>query len=866
MCQILWQRGGGGVVGGHEGPNLGHKPGVEQVKVEKGWSLVTQVMGGAREGSPVYVTSGCPSACFWSSAVALSPSSAMSSWPIFFLRWLGKGRKKGKTRSKKEKRVARVQEDTFGRATVRSLGGFALGMTLSAAYGALVIFGQGYSIWYCLLSTITLAIVLGLGMAFSFKVRVTVLLMLPQFFSKEGKMVLILLAFGMAMEGPFANIIRNFNRSADTVSCGAELALNQTAEMLQRAREPLINALKKIKDIARKAKVVGDRVRKLFRSVMDAVRHVAHCMRNVWYFLLHMGDVCNEEMGRPYQKCVRIFDSAKDRCERAVPFLSFLCHIVLLFKYLCGLANILLVFCVIPEYIVPFLRRKVAEPVVAMLNRVRAEFEFNITTIHQYEVSVNASKKLSEVAFDIMEEVSERLQPVREAVGLFGYMSTLVMLYMYLGALLYRKHYLHEDSFDNIYITESFLEMDAVRRKTKRPSVLPLSPKESTKYIRPTSLVLPRKEQIAYALALARICRQFILVILLIVGDFSVYWLFDLVRYHLVGEITARAPVLTTITVNGSGYTSELYRDLVSSFDVLQEGNISVVSPKCRLHPSEPDYNGYLVIGLMYGICFFSALFGTYIQRMRRVLCAWYYPSRERERVCYLYNTILTRRTKLMSAVVRAVRQNSADEGHQNILLVFASNGQRPANHNPVDKLTEKPHENRVVFFFSPFACPSFTHFLTNAHMPLVSCHRFRLCRWLVKILGVHEAYCMGCGKIQRWADGEDFVTCITPACRGIYCPECYRILNNTCSICMAPLTYQGDIDEEIDSSDEEAMVLWTNAVRALRGVPDEKRQKQRRLLKTRIMRAVKGEGGHLDFSYQNEAEISSAEELEEAA
>ncbi|XP_007436353.1 DC-STAMP domain-containing protein 2 [Python bivittatus] len=787
--------------------------------------------------------------------------------PKISLRWLRKGRKKSKSRRRKKKPLPQVAEDSLGRATVRSMGGFALGMTLSGAYGALVIFGQGYSIWYCLLSAITLALALGLGMAFSCKVRVTVLLMLPQFFSKEGKMVLILLAFGMAMEGPFANIIRNFNRSADTVSCGAELALNQTAEMLQRAREPLINALKKIKDIAKKAKVVGDRVRKLFRSVMDAVRHVAHCLRNVWYFLLHLGDICNEEMGTPYRKCARLFDNAKDECERVIPFLSFLCHVVLLFKYLCGLANVLLVFCIIPQYIVPFLRRKVAEPIVALLNRVRAEFEFNITTIHQYDVSVNASKKLSQVAFDIMEEVSERLQPAREAVGLFGYMSTLVLLYMYIGALLYRKHYLHEDSFDNIYITQPFLEMDAVRRKTKRPSVLPLSPKESTRYIRPTSLVLPRREQIAYALSLISICRQFILVILLIVADFSVYWLFDLVRYHLVGEIVARAPVTTTISVNGSGYTSELYRDLVSAFDVLQEGNISVVSPKCRLHPSEPDYNGYLVIGLMYGICLFSAIFGTYIQRMRRALCAWYYPSRERERICYLYNTILTRRTRLTTAVLKAVRQRSADEGHRNILLIFAA--------------------------------------------------KFRLCRWLVKKLGIHEVYCMGCGIIHRDADSEDFVTCITPACRGIYCPECYKLLDNICSICMAPLTYQGDMDEEMDSSDEEAMALWTNAVHALRGIPDEKRQRQRQLLKGRIERAVKGKGGcralppelakkilaqlkeeeeeeeeeedgsrseedlssssdensstssssaasHLDFSYQKEAETSSGEELEE--
>lgn len=34
------------------------------------------------------------------------------------------------------------------------------------------------------------------------------------------------------------------------------------------------DVLTKIKDIAQKAKVVGDRVRKFFRSIMDSVSHV----------------------------------------------------------------------------------------------------------------------------------------------------------------------------------------------------------------------------------------------------------------------------------------------------------------------------------------------------------------------------------------------------------------------------------------------------------------------------------------------------------------------------------------------------------------------------------------------------------------
>lgn len=91
---------------------------------------------------------------------------------------------KMKTR-KKRKQGPRVAEDTFCRTVTRSLGGFALGMTLASIYGAMVVLGQGYNIWYCLLSTITLALALGFGMAFSFKVRVTVLLLLPQIFSSK---------------------------------------------------------------------------------------------------------------------------------------------------------------------------------------------------------------------------------------------------------------------------------------------------------------------------------------------------------------------------------------------------------------------------------------------------------------------------------------------------------------------------------------------------------------------------------------------------------------------------------------------------------------------------------------------------------
>ena len=52
-------------------------------------------------------------------------------------------------------------------------------------------------------------------------------------------------------------------------------------------------------------------------------------------------------------------------------------------------------------------------------------------------------------------------------------------------ALRYRYRYLRDDTFDNVYITGRFVQMDAQRAQVGRPTVLPLSIRESSRYIPP---------------------------------------------------------------------------------------------------------------------------------------------------------------------------------------------------------------------------------------------------------------------------------------------------------------------------------------------------------------------------------------------
>ncbi|NXH72132.1 DCST2 protein, partial [Hydrobates tethys] len=473
----------------------------------------------------------------------------------------------------------------------RSAGGFVLGMALASLYGVLVLLAQGHNVWYCLVTTISLGAGLGLGMAFSVKVRATVLLSLPHIFTKEGKMLMLLLALGMAVQGPCTNILHNFSRAAESLSCGAELALNQTAERLQRAQEPLLNVLAKIKDIAQKAKVVGDHVRKFFRSIMDSVSHVARALRNVWLWLANMGRVCNRELGTPYNRCLRLFDEAKDNCERAIPLLFFLCYIIVLFRPLCGLANFALLFCIIPQYIQTFIRKNVAVPLTDALDRVRQEFEFNISAVHRFDINLNASKSLGEVALDIMEGVRLRLEPTRRVLGLFTHVSFCAILYMYLQALRYRHRYLRDDTFDNVYITRRFVELDLRRAEQGRPTVLPLTARESGRYIPPAGLWLSRQERRRYGLQLVGVLRHVVLGLSIVLADYSLFWLLDLIRHQLQGEIVARGllyGICLFIAVFGS-HVARLRR--------VQQGNVSVLSQRCLLQPVEPDYSTYLSMG-----------------------------------------------------------------------------------------------------------------------------------------------------------------------------------------------------------------------------------------------------------------------------
>uniref|UniRef100_A0A8C5Q5L7 Dendritic cell-specific transmembrane protein-like domain-containing protein n=1 Tax=Leptobrachium leishanense TaxID=445787 RepID=A0A8C5Q5L7_9ANUR len=333
-----------------------------------------------------------------------------------------------------------------------------------------------------------------------------------------------------------------------------------------------------------------------------------------------------------------------------------------------------------------------------------------------------------------------------------------------------------------------------MRAKQGRNTLLPLSTWEAYRFIRPGSLYLTRREMQGYSFAIINVFRNLLIVVFMVLVDYLVFWILDMVHHLLQGDIVARAPTTVFVAVNGSGLIREIYTSVVSAFDIIQGANLSVLSQKCLVLPAEPDFRGYLVLGAMYGLAFFITIFGVYVQRLNRTICASYHPSREQERICFLYNNLATKRLRIESALIKSVKMNAEDKGHTNILFILAA------------KL------------------PAF--------------------QWLLRLLGSTEQYCMGCAVVVSGTSGLDYLPCVTTGCKGLYCKGCFELLNNVCAICMAPLAYSEAMDEEIDSSDEEAVHMYIEAMKSLRAKEKEKRRKMRVFLKDRLRQFIRSQGG----------------------
>ncbi|XP_066270347.1 DC-STAMP domain-containing protein 2-like [Branchiostoma lanceolatum] len=707
--------------------------------------------------------------------------------------------------------------------------GFLSGLLLTVLLYYLMIHHMNYSKKSADTAGCILGVILSVGMAVSAKFRCTILLMLPNFFSSRGRSVAMAYAMVLVMSGPYGNLQHNIEVGSRSMSCGSELAANQSEALADLIMSPVAHVIDAVESVINQLKEAAEKAKKAFIAVRNAMLAVGNAIKKAAEWLGNLGNVCNEKLGGPGEMCRKGILGAYNNC--LSKGLGGLCEIVNVGK-LCDIADIAsgALFCHIPDKIGKMAQKLIVAPAVKVMENLEREFYFDVDIYHNYTLTKDFSKSGKEIREEILNEIKGRTETFRKCIGAVSNIMVITFLVLYLKAASYRRKFMTKDRFDNLYITEEFKAMDKKRNDMWKETVLPLDMRDYYNYIHPAGFRMAKAEKSKLGRGLIFWLINVIYGGFIMGMDWAQWWLLFMVALNADMKIDANPPYRIGMQVNGDGMLADMFRVLITSFDPLAEEDFTFDTSKCLPNPRFPDLSIYRKIGFIYGACLFTVFFEAYGLRLRRATCASYFPERERERIVWLYNHMLKRRGGLVATLRKWVLRKGIEK--------MAEEADQEVSFEPDREAYDSNVLDRCA---SSFPCVE---------------RLLKMCGWKGK------KYCISCAKPGKHEDKQKFKHCENAGCKGIFCLDCWIQINNTCTLCMRPVDYSDAayVSEERDSSDEEERRHLRRAKKR-RGSDMELRLRR---LKKEVKKQEKDEAKKLKTLHEEQLLTSSSEDSDD--
>lgn len=174
-------------------------------------------------------------------------------------------------------------------------------------------------------------------------------------------------------------------------------------------------------------------------------------------FLGKIFNICSKKVGTPFDRCIRVFDSAVTDCYANLgPMFDWICSIAYVAQYVCYLVKPLDLICVLLDsinnsvigIIVRSMNRylelsrselysfSVLAEIKRFIKHIKATFYVRIRFSHSFAFETTSSKSLHEVTEGIVTEIKERTAKLNRA---FGIITSLTSLFVFVVVLKYKK-------------------------------------------------------------------------------------------------------------------------------------------------------------------------------------------------------------------------------------------------------------------------------------------------------------------------------------------------------------------------------------------------------------------------------------------
>ncbi|XP_024091844.2 E3 ubiquitin-protein ligase DCST1 isoform X2 [Pongo abelii] len=538
-----------------------------------------------------------------------------------------------------------------------------------------------------------LAIGLGaMGWGTSPHIRCASLLLVPKMLGKEGRLFVLGYALTAIYVGPVANLRHNLNDVIASLGCTVELQINNTRAAWRVSTAPLRAVFKDLLSSKELLRAETRNISATFEDLdaqvnsetgympEDAVdsgetaqgreAHQAPASR------LHLSTQkmyelktklrCSYVVNQAILSCRRWFDHKHEQCMKHiwVPLLTHLLCLPMKFKFFCGIAKVMEVWC---RNRIPVEGNfgQTYDSLNQSIHGLDGEFSANIDFKEEKQAGVlGLNTSWERVSTEVRDYVYRQEARLEWALGLLHVLLSCTFLLVLHASFSYMDSYNHDIRFDNIYISTYFCQIDDRRKKLGKRTLLPLRKAEAKTVIFPCKPTIQASEMSNVVRELLETLPILLLLVVLCGLDWALYSIFDTIRHHSFLQYSFRSSHKLEVKVGGDSMLARLLRKTIGALNTSSETVMESNNMPCLPQPVGLDARAYwraaLPIGLLVCLCLLQA-FGY---RLRRVIAAFYFPKREKKRILFLYNDLLKKRaafTKLRrAAILRRARQQKA--------------------------------------------------------------------------------------------------------------------------------------------------------------------------------------------------------------
>ncbi|XP_075032029.1 E3 ubiquitin-protein ligase DCST1 [Calonectris borealis] len=598
--------------------------------------------------------------------------------------------------------------------------------------------------------------VTALGWATSPHFRCASLLVAPKFLGKEGRVYVLSFVLAAIYNGPVANVWHNLEEVTRSLGCVAELQVNHSRQLWRVSVTPMRMVME---DMARSGRTLNTEMQNISRAFVGLNEEVASEAGYDLQQQQHPGSRPAPSTQQLYEKktrlrCTYVIELGMQRCrdwfnakhkacmeQVVVPLISHLLCLPMKSTFLCNIVRVIRSWC---QDKIPVEGNfgQMYDMVNKSVSNLSQEFTASVVIQEEHREMLQGINVSAE---QLMEEVTSQLRQhgahLGQAVSFFRLLLSWTFLLVFISAFSYTKRYCQDISFDNLYITTYFRQIDARRRKQHKRTLLPLHRAEVSAVIFPCRPAMQPPELQSTVLELLE-CIPPLLLLLLACGlDHVLFTMLSIIQQHSFVQYSFHSSHHLVVQVTGTSLMARLLRSTIGALNTSSDTRLETSNFACLPQPRGMTRQQYVGSCLPLAVLALLCLAQVYTFRLRRTIAAFYFPKREKSRVLYLYNKLLQQR----QSFVRRQRKRIAQRARQHPGL--------------------------------------------GTSLLEWCCRRWpRLRRWI-------RRSCTVCGAPETPRDR----VCPAPTCGALYCGPCWREAGGACLACTP-----GDYGLSQDSSEED--------------------------------------------------------------